>query len=629
MSKHSSSASGSSHSRTIGEEGDDCMSPPSEEEAALDDEAVAWVPDEIEFIAARRRLAIVNCDWDHVRAVDLYAILFHALPLGGQLLDVSVYRSEFGKRMLEHERMHGPDLWVHDGDADVAADGEGGAEEGSGGAMPEMVGLPEDVSEDAVSEPRSDGWADDDPRMMTEQGEDGEWFSDGKYRRYEMDRMKYYYAVATFDSADTAAMVYNELDGMDIEASGVILDLRYVDDEEMFESPVSRADRIPANFKPLASFKMSALSQSKFRISWDQDDVFRHQSLQDSFTGTTEEDDLAAYLAPADSDDEMDSNPLDQEKKAREKRNIRRRYAALLEEVGGIPEELEGDRTGDGLGDHADLGSNGLGNFSNRDVDDLDDSSDDDSINHFSDVEMDGHDADEGGDEEEDDEGSVVGDMEATLDMEADTKAASLQRDARLRQMKSADLAKQAELKYKLRRKEMKKSKKDMLRQEREAGKAYQAAHEAEDRQKLRELMGTGDGAVRVSGKERRKAHAKQVKERLAEERAVKKKMRAANQLGVTQQVQHTRREQEAEKAVGQIDDRFKSKLLSDPRFHLEVSQKDKRVADDVTQLASTVAKARQGKRGRPDGDGKHTTAGNSVDDTVDFFLAKKKKALK
>ncbi|CBZ26512.1 conserved hypothetical protein [Leishmania mexicana MHOM/GT/2001/U1103] len=615
MSEHTSSASNSSHSRTVGEEGGECMSLPQEEEAALDDEVVAWVPDEVEFIAARRRVAIVNCDWDHVRAVDLYAILFHALPLGGQLLDVSVYRSEFGKRMLEHERMHGPDLWVHDGDVDVAAGGEGGAEEGSGGAMPEVEELPEDVSEDAVSEPRSDGWADDDPRMMTEQGEDGEWFSDGKYRRYEMDRMKYYYAVATFDSPDTAAMVYNELDGMDIEASGVVLDLRYVDDEETFESPVSRADRIPANFKPLASFKMSALSQSKFRISWDQDNVFRHQSLQDSFTGTTEEDDLAAYLAPADSDDEVDGNPLDKEKKAREKRNIRRRYAALLEEVGGIPEELEGDHKGDGLGD-----------LSNNDMDDLDDSGDDDSINRFSDVEVDGDDANEGGDGEEDDEGSVVGEVEATLDMDADTKAVSLQRDARLRQkMKAADLSKQAELKYKLRRKEMKKSKKDMLRQEREAGKAYQAAHEAEVRQKLRELMGTDDGAVRVSGKERRKAHAKQVKERLVEERAAKKKMRAANQLGVTQQVQHTRREQEAQKAVEHIDDRFKSKLLSDPRFHLEVSQKDKRVADDVAQFASTVAKARQGKRGRSDGDGKLTAVDSSVDDTVDFFLAKKK----
>ncbi|KAG5465241.1 hypothetical protein LSCM4_00695 [Leishmania orientalis] len=605
-SEHRFSDSYSSHVGASDEEGEEGMSCSQEEEVALEGEVAAWVPDEVEFIEARRRVAIVNCDWDHVRAVDLYTILFHALPLGGQLLDVSIYKSEFGKRMMEHERMHGPDLWVHDGDADVAVHGKEGAEEVGGSAMPEVEELPEDVSEDAFSEPRSDGWTDDDPKMMMEQGEDGEWFSDGKYRRYEMNRMKYYYAVATFDSANTAAVVYNELDGMDIEASGVVLDLRYIDDDETFEDPVSRADRIPANFKPLASFKMSAMSQSKFRISWDQDDVFRHQSVQDSFTGTTEEDDLAAYLAPPDSGDEADGNPLDQQKKVREKRHIRRKYAALLEEVGGIPEKLEEDQEGNVLGGNA--GG----------------SSDDDSFSRSSD----GDDGDEvERDKDENVEGSVVGDMEARFDMTADTKAVGLQRDARLRQkMKAADLAKQAELKYKMRRKEMKKSKKDMLRQEREAEKAYQAAHEAEDREKLRELMGADDGAVRMSGKARRKAHAKQVKERLAEERAAKKKMRAAGQLGVTQHVQHTQREQEAQEAVDQIDDRFKSKLLSDPRFHLEVAQKDKRVASNVVQLASTVAKARQGKRGRSDSEAKSAPTSKSVDDTVDFFLAKKTK---
>ncbi|KAG5489084.1 hypothetical protein JIQ42_00706 [Leishmania sp. Namibia] len=603
-SEHRFSDPSSNHAGASDEDGEEGMScSQEEEEVALDGEVAAWVPDEVEFIEARRRVAIVNCDWDHVRAVDLYTILFHALPLGGQLLDVSIYKSEFGKRMMEHERMHGPDLWVHDGDADFAVHGKDDAEEVGGSAMPEVEELPEDVSEDAFSEPRSDGWTDDDPKMMTEQGEDGEWFSDGKYRRYEMDRMKYCYAVATFDSADTAAVVYNELDGLDIEASGVVLDLRYIDDDETFEDPVSRADRIPANFKPLASFKMSAMSQSKFRISWDQDDVFRHQSVQDSFTGTTEDDDLAAYLAPPDSGDEADGNPLDQ-KKVREKRHIRRKYAALLEEVGGIPEELEEDQEVNAGGSS--------------------DGSDDDSFSRSSG----GDDGDEvERDEDENVEGSVVGDMEARFDMDAGTKAVGLQRDARLRQkMKAADLAKQAELKYKMRRKEMKKSKKEMLRQERETEKAYQAAHEAENREKLRELMGADDGAVRMSGKARRKAHAKQVKERLAEERSAKKKMRAAGQLGVTQQVQYTRREQEAQEAVDQIDDRFKSKLLSDPRFHLEVAQKDKRVASNVVQLASTVAKARQGKRGRSDSEAKSAPTSKSVDDTVDFFLAKKTK---
>lgn len=44
--------------------------------------------------------------------------------------------------------------------------------------------------------------------MLQECGEDGDYFSAGKYRKYEMDRMKYYYAIAIFDSAATASVVY-------------------------------------------------------------------------------------------------------------------------------------------------------------------------------------------------------------------------------------------------------------------------------------------------------------------------------------------------------------------------------------------------------------------------------------
>lgn len=101
---------------------------------------------------------------------------------------------------------------------------------------------------------------------------------------------------------------------MDIEASGVVLNLQYVDDDESFGTPVNTADRIPAHFKPLSAFKAAALTQSRFRISWDQEDAFRHFSVQDTFTGTSAEDDLAAYLAPANSDSDGDADADDGEK---------------------------------------------------------------------------------------------------------------------------------------------------------------------------------------------------------------------------------------------------------------------------------------------------------------------------
>lgn len=600
-----------------------------EAEVEIDDEVAAWAPDDVEYTEARHRVAVVNCDWDHIRAVDLYAILFHALPLGGQLHEVSVYMSDFGKKMIEHEKTNGPDLWVTEGD--VATSGSGEDKELD---LPRVEELSDgndegNADEDTASDVQSDGWADDNPSMLTEQGEDGELFSSGKYRRYEMNRMKYYYAVATFDSPDTAAAVYNELDGMDIEASGVVLDLRYIDDDETFDKPVSRANRIPANFKPLSSFRMAALSQSRFRISWDQDDVFRHHSVQDSFTGTTEEDDLAAYLAPPDSDDDEEGDDSHDtadkhqrsEKKRNEKHRVRRKYAALLEEVGGLVEDVE-----DSEPEQQSAANRGSGS------DDGSTDSDDDSLNRFSDVELGSEEEENGG--MDDDEGDVMGDLEATLDLDADSKAAVIQREARLQQkMKGVNIATAAELKYKMRRKELKKTKKEMRKQEKEAAKSTQASRHEESRNQLKQLLGSDDnGATHLSGKERRKQHAKQVKERLAVERVAKKKMRAASQLGVTREAQQSRVEHEAEHAVGQLDDRFKTKLLSDPRFHLEVAQKDKRVAEDVATLARTISKARQGKRVR-EMTTKGTSAnsgaaqrGTDVDDAVNFFLSKKAK---
>lgn len=598
--------------------GSDLASADEEEEAEEelddsddDDEVNAWAQDEVEYTEATARVAIVNCDWDHVRAVDLYAILFNALPLGGQLKDVCVYMSDFGKRMIEHERTSGPDLWVKPGEPDVAI------EEVVVPGAPVGGEFDEGDDGEAAAE-GDDAWVNDDPAMLNEHGEDGEYFSGGKYRKYEMDRMRYYYAVATFDSADTAAAIYNELDGMDIEASGVTLDLRYIDDEDTFEEPVSRADAIPSRFKPLGSFTSAALTNTRFRISWDQDDVFRHQSVQDSFTGTTEEDDLAAYLAPPDSDDDDTRDSRTGRTKAEEKARVRRKYASLLEEIGGLAED----------------GDDGEGSLSASSASDSDGGSDDDSLNRFSDVEMDSDDEEEEGSDDDDDESEVMGDMEGTLDLDAGTKAQHLQRAARLKQkLKGGDLAAKAEVKYKQRRKEMKKAKKEMKLEERDAKREALAASRDEQRRKLKVLIGTDDdGATHLSGKERRKQHAKEVKQRLAEERVARKQMRVANQLGITREAKESIASKEAEAALGAIDPRFQSKLLSDPRFHLEVATKDKRIAGDVQELAATVAKARRGKRANEEASPaarqqqQQRGAASSpadVDSAVDYFLSK------
>ncbi|CUF96225.1 Hypothetical protein, putative [Bodo saltans] len=567
-----------------------------DELAALDDDAAAWSGSDIEICEATKRVAIVNCDWDHVHAVDIFAILFHSLPLGGQLKSVKLYLSDFGKKMIELEKTHGPDLWVKKGEEDVP---EAAEEE------LKMEPLPDDEDDDEgeVNSDDGDGWVEDNAAMINEVGENGEMFSSGKHRKYEKDRMKYYYAVATFDSADTASAVYHEIDGMDIESSGVTLDLRYIDDDETFDEPTETCVKIPPKFKPLSSFKSSALSQTNFRISWDQDDARRHQTVRDSFTGTTEVDDLAAYIAQDSSeDDELDPTAELKRKRRDAKRlSIRRKYAELLADIGGIPDEMPSD------GDDEEKASD------EEKSDDGDDESDDDDLNRFSDV-------------DEDDD--VVGDMEATIDFDADTKAQQLQRDLnRSRQMQDADLGTQAQLKYKMKRKESKSAKRESLAELRVADKEALEAQRAGHRKQLHATMGDllENEREHRSGKEKRKAHAKVKKEEAAKEREDKKRLRVANALGISASslVAPSSQQQAPQEA---LDKRFAGKLVEDPRFHIDVARQDRKKSnEEVKKLASSVVKAKQQRSATPATSSKPSSS-TTVDADVDYFLNRPQK---
>ncbi|XP_060581600.1 ESF1 homolog isoform X3 [Ruditapes philippinarum] len=213
---------------------------------------------------ATYRLAVCNMDWDRMKAKDIFVLLNSFKPSNGIIKSVKVYPSEYGKERMAEEVKHGPK---------------------------ELKELNIDSSDE-----------DDDVA-----NEEGTIYHREKLRQYQLNRLKYYYAVIECDSIETADHIYKECDGLEYESSATKLDLRFIPDEETFEeNDVSSACmEIPSNYKPQFFFN-AALSQSKVDLTWDETDRERVQLTSQQFTNNAkevEEEDLKAYLASS-SDEE-------------------------------------------------------------------------------------------------------------------------------------------------------------------------------------------------------------------------------------------------------------------------------------------------------------------------------------
>jgi hypothetical protein len=206
------------------------------------------------------RLAAVNLDWDNMRAHDLYTIFNSFLrplqrksdkgpppPAPGKLLHVHIYPSEFGKERMALEDAAGPGGGIF----------KSGEKKEKSAKRTQRLTLAEEEEEEEENEDEDEDEDEEDDEDEEEADaassasleDDGldpvadnlEIFDDvseagsddvdmEKLRQYQLERLRYYYAIATFTTVAAAQLVHDELNGTEFERTANILDLSYVPD---------------------------------------------------------------------------------------------------------------------------------------------------------------------------------------------------------------------------------------------------------------------------------------------------------------------------------------------------------------------------------------------------------------
>lgn len=238
----------------------------------------------VELGEATRRLAVVNLDWDQIKAVDILHMAQAFKPVTGVIESVKIYPSEFGKERMAKEAIEGPpkDIFIPEGDKDAS-----GSDSESDGEEPVQPLKP----------------------VMVDEGED---FNESELRKYQLDRLRYFYAVITCDSVQTAAAIYKQCDGAEFEMSANFLDMRYIPDSVTFDDdePTDVADHLTKSYKPKTDIITPALQHSKVKLTWDMDDPDRARMTKVNFANfDVNENDLKAYLASSSEEESEEERP--------------------------------------------------------------------------------------------------------------------------------------------------------------------------------------------------------------------------------------------------------------------------------------------------------------------------------
>ncbi|WWC89469.1 uncharacterized protein L201_004393 [Kwoniella dendrophila CBS 6074] len=134
-------------------------------------------------------------------------------------------------------------------------------------------------------------------------------------RQYQLERLRYFYAIATFSTVEAAEYVMNECNGTEFERTANVLDLSYVPEgmdfaeDEVRDQATKEAKGYRGN-----DFVTDALRHSKVKLTWDQDDPNRVKMTRRTLTrDEIEEQDFNNLVAGSGSEASLSSEEEDEE----------------------------------------------------------------------------------------------------------------------------------------------------------------------------------------------------------------------------------------------------------------------------------------------------------------------------
>ena len=235
-----------------------------------------------------KRLALTNMDWDNLTAVDIMAI-FNSLCKGGEMFirRVEILPSLYGIEQMKNDTLYGPPQALFDTDADATQQ----SKKKRKNKASEMID--EDINTEA--------------------------FDQNQLRKYEMNKMKYFYAVIHCNSSKTAERIYSEYNDYEFELSNIRLNLSFIADDLEFPQAIKESvSEVPPDYEFKASNSLNrALNHTQVKLTWDETDPKRlrkFQRIMDADPDEIDEDEYKEFLASGTEDEEVEEDEIAHDK---------------------------------------------------------------------------------------------------------------------------------------------------------------------------------------------------------------------------------------------------------------------------------------------------------------------------